>query len=101
VAAYFWVKEERIDLRVKEERIDRTATEGAIVDASSYEGDTVTVGVEEDTSSDEDGACRKNRPPARPRSEGPVVEGGSLGSGGSSEGSMPSSSYERDGMSNP
>jgi len=48
-----------------------------------------------DVSSDEDGFCRENRLPTRLRSEGAFAEGVSLDDGGSSEGSMPASSYQK------
>jgi hypothetical protein len=93
VTAYFWVKEERIDLWVKEERVDGAATEGAIMDAVS-DGAAMEDGMV-DALPDDVGACRKSRPLTRPRSD--TLPGDvSLGGGGSSEGSMPPSSYERE-----
>ena len=61
-----------------EGRMDGAVVEGAIVDESS-----------------DDGSCRDNRPLNRLRSDGAFAGGVSFGDGGSSEGSMPSSSYER------
>jgi hypothetical protein len=72
------------------------AAEGAIVDESSDGDGAAMEGAMIDVLSDEDGARRKNRLPTRQRSDGDV----SIGGGGSSEGSMPSSSYERDEISN-
>jgi len=48
-----------------------------------------------DVSSDEDGFCRENRSPTRLRSEGAFAEDVSLDGEGSSEGSMPASSYQK------
>jgi len=66
-------------LLMMEGRIDGAIVEGATVDESS--GD--------------DGSCLVNRPLTRLRSDGPSAGGVSFEGGGSSEGSMPSSSYER------
>jgi len=49
-----------------------------------------------DESSDKDGFCRENRAPTRLRSEGAFAEDVSLDGGGSSEGSMPASSYQKE-----
>jgi len=46
-------------------------------------------------SSDEDGFCRENRPLTRLRSEGGFAEDVTLDGGGSSEGSVPASSYQK------
>jgi len=70
VAAYLWVKEDRMD--------------GAAMESASV-----------DESSDKDGFCRENRPLTRLRSEGAFVEDVSLDGVGSSEGSMPASSYRK------
>jgi hypothetical protein len=70
----------RAILLVIEERMDGATIEGAIEDESLDEGDS----------------CRINRLPTRPRSDGAVAEDVSFDDGGSSEGSMPASSYERD-----
>jgi len=48
-----------------------------------------------DESPDEDGFCRENRSLTRLRSEGAFAEDVSLDGGGSSEGSMPASSYRK------
>ena len=70
MAAYLWVKEDRID--------------GAAMESASM-----------DESSDEDGFCRENRSPTRLRSDGAFAEDGSLDGGGSSDGSTPASSYQK------
>jgi len=70
VAAYLSVKEDRMD--------------GATMESASA-----------DESSDEDGLCRENRSPTRLRNEGAFAEDASLDGGGSSEGSMPASSYQK------
>ena len=63
--------------------MDGATVEGAIVDESSGDDDS----------------CPVNRPPTRLRSDGPLAGGVSFEGGGSSEGSMPWSSY-RDEVSN-